>query len=127
MSQKRILIIDDDADLVLANRMVLESAGYLVDEAPNGKEGLVKMRANRPDLVLMDVMMAGPLEGYYTTQQIFDDPALREIPIVMISSISTTQFAASFPTDQYLNILEFISKPVEPETLLAKIEGWLKS
>lgn len=126
MEQQRILVVDDDADLVLANRLVLESAGYIVDEAANGAESLEKMRAKLPDLVLMDVMMAHPLDGYLTTQQIFDDPALREVPIVMISSIATSQYAAAFPTNQYLNILEFVSKPIEPETLLKKLKGWLR-
>ena len=126
MDQKKILIVDDDADLVLANRLVLESAGYAVDEAANGAEGLEKLRASLPNLVLMDVMMANPLDGYLTTQQIFDDESLREVPIVMISSIATSQYAASFPTNQFLNILEFVSKPVDPETLLKKVEGWLR-
>ena len=122
MTQKRILIVDDDPDIVLANRLVLESAGYAVEEAANGDECLVKMRASLPDLVLMDVMMANPLDGYYTTQQISDDPQLRQIPILMISSITTSQYASAFPTDQYLEIREFISKPVEPEVLLKKIK-----
>ena len=126
MDQKKILIVDDDADLVLANRLVLESAGYVVDEAANGAEGLEKLRASLPDLVLMDVMMANPLDGYLTTQQIFDDESLRGVPIVMISSIATSQYAASFPTNQFLNILEFVSKPIDPETLLKKVKGWLR-
>lgn len=121
MTQKTILIVDDDPDIVLANRLVLESAGYAVEEAESGEACLAKMRARRPDLVLMDVMMTNPLDGYYTTQQISDDPQLREIPILMVSSITTSQYAAAFPTDQYLNIREFISKPVEPEILLGKI------
>lgn len=126
MDQKKILIVDDDADLVLANRLVLESAGYAVDEAANGAEGLEKLRAGLPDLVLMDVMMTNPLDGYLTTQQIFDDENLRSVPIVMISSIATSQYAASFPTNQFLNILEFVSKPIDPETLLKKVKGWLR-
>lgn len=125
MTQKTILVVDDDPDIVLANRLVLESAGYAVEVAESGEACLVKMRASRPDLVLMDVMMANPLDGYYTTQQIADDPHLREIPILMISSITTSQYAAAFPTDQYLDIREFISKPVEPEVLLGKIRQYL--
>lgn len=125
MTQKTILVVDDDPDIVLANRLVLESAGYAVEEAESGEAGLAKMRAGRPDLILMDVMMTNPLDGYYTTQQISDDPHLREIPILMISSITTSQYAATFPTDQYLNIREFISKPVEPEVLLGKVKQYL--
>ena len=100
MEQKRILIVDDDPDLVLASRLVLESAGYLVDEAVDGIECLEKMQDNLPDLVLMDVMMANPLDGYYTTQQIADNPELSKVPIVMISSIATSQYAEYFPTNQ---------------------------
>ena len=125
MTQKTILVVDDDPDIVLANRLVLESAGYAVEEAESGEACLAKMRAQRPDLVLMDVMMTNPLDGYYTTQQIANDPHLREIPILMISSITTSQYAAAFPTDQYLNIREFISKPVEPEILLGKVKQYL--
>jgi CheY-like chemotaxis protein len=122
MTHEKILIVDDDPDIVLAYRLVLESAGYTVEEAASGEECLAKMQTSRPDLILMDVMMANPLDGYYTTQQISDNPQLREIPILMISSITTSQYAAAFPTDQYLDIREFISKPVEPEVLLGKVK-----
>jgi len=127
VDKKKVLVVDDDADFVLAVRMVLEGEGYLVEEAANGAEGLSKMRANRPDLVLMDVMMASPLDGYYTTQEISDDPQLRDVPILMVSSIANTKYASSFPTDQYLQIVDFISKPIEPDTFLAKVKKWLKS
>jgi len=126
MEPKRILIVDDDPDLVLATRLVLESAGYVVDEAATGEEGLAQMRATPPDLVLMDVMMAHPLDGYHTTQQIADDPALSKIPIVMISSIAGSQYAETFPTNQLLSIREFISKPIEPEQLLAKVKRYVR-
>ena len=126
MEQKRILIVDDDPDIVLASRLVLESAGYLVDEAGDGKICLEKMRDNLPNLVLMDVMMANPLDGYYTTQQIADDPELSKVPIVMISSIATSQYAEAFPTNQYLEIREFISKPVEPKVLIRTVRRYAK-
>jgi len=126
MSKKKILIVDDDADLVLAIRMVLEGEGYLVEEASDGAMGLAKMRASLPDLVLMDVMMAGPLDGYYTTQEISRDPQLRNVPILMLSSITSTQYVSSFPTDQYLQIADFVSKPIEPGALLIKVKGMLK-
>jgi len=119
---KKILIVDDDADLVLATRLVLESAGYDIEEAANGEIALGKMRADKPDLVLMDVMMANPLDGYHTTQQIADDPQLSRIPILMVSAITASEYASSFPTNQLLSIREFIAKPVEPKTLLRKIK-----
>ena len=123
---KTILIVDDDPDLVLAMRLVLESEGYQVKEAATGQKGLDAMKEEVPDLVLMDVMMANPLDGYYTTQEIADDPALSEVPILMVTSITTSQYADRFPTDQHLNIREFISKPIEPEQLLDKIKRYLR-
>ena len=63
MKTHKILIVDDDADMILATRVVLESAGYSVAEAANGELGLAAMRADKPDLVLMDVMMSSPLDG----------------------------------------------------------------
>jgi CheY-like chemotaxis protein len=126
MESKNILIVDDDPDLVLATRLVLESAGYEVREAGTGEEALEEMQEAKPDLVLMDVMMANPLDGYYTTQQIADDPQLSDVPIVMVSSIATSQYAEQFPTNQHLNIREFISKPIEPEQLLKKVNRYVK-
>ena len=122
MTQKNILVVDDDPDIVLSHRLVLESAGYVVEEASSGAAALEKMRANLPDLILMDVMMANPLDGYYTAQQISDDEVLRTVPILMISSIATSQYANAFPTNQYLDIREFISKPIAPDVLLKKVK-----
>jgi CheY-like chemotaxis protein len=126
MNPKKILIVDDDPDFVLAVRMVLEGEGYQVEEAGNGADALAKMRADLPDLVLMDVMMASPLDGYHTTQEIADDPQLRHVPIVMVSVIEETKYASSFPTDQHLPIIDFLAKPIEPKRLAAKVESWLK-
>lgn len=126
MESKKILIVDDDQDLVLATRLVLESAGYTVEAASTGMAGLEQMRAGAPDLVLMDVMMSSPLDGYHTTQQIADDPVLSKVPLVMISSITASQYAETFPTNQHLAIRDFVSKPVDPEKLLAKIKRYVK-
>ena len=125
MTQKRILIVDDDPDLVLASRLVLESAGYIVDEAVDGKECLEKMKENLPNLVLMDVMMANPLDGYYTTQQIADDPDFSKVPIVMISSIATSEYAADFPDDERIPIAVWISKPIQPAVLLKTVRRFV--
>lgn len=126
MDTKTILIVDDDADLTLANRLVLESAGYAVEEAADGATALKKMRANKPDLVLMDVMMATPMDGYHTVQQMAHDNDLSGIPILMISAVTASEYAAQFPTTGPLPIRDFIAKPVAPEALLKKIQRYLR-
>jgi CheY-like chemotaxis protein len=90
MSPKRLLVIDDDGDFRASVRGLLESEGYAVREAPSGDDGLRAMLEERPDAIVLDVMMKSDSEGYGVTQAIkFRDEyaAYRNIPIIMASSI----------------------------------------
>ena len=84
----RILVVDDDPDFGEITRMILQAKGYEVQTAANARIGLELMRESPPDLVLLDVMMAGILDGIYVARTMREDPALCRIPIIMISSIS---------------------------------------
>jgi two-component system alkaline phosphatase synthesis response regulator PhoP len=117
----RILITDDDPDFVEILTMILKKEGYQVDCAANGNEALAKMRASPPDALLLDVMMSGVLDGVNVSFQMAQDPALKNIPIVMISSIPDSPHADQFPTDEYVPISAWITKPVQPEQLLETI------
>jgi Lrp/AsnC family transcriptional regulator for asnA, asnC and gidA len=116
-----ILIVDDDPDFVEATRMVLEHAGYRVVVAINGEEGLRAMRREQPDLVILDVMMSGILDGLNASMAIRADQGLKRIPVLMISSITSSDYAAMFPTDEYVPVDSFLSKPVGPKQLLDEI------
>jgi two-component system alkaline phosphatase synthesis response regulator PhoP len=117
----RILITDDDPDFVEILTMILKKEGYQVDCAANGNEALARMRASPPDALLLDVMMSGVLDGVNVSFQMAQDPALKNIPIVMISSIPDSPHADQFPTDEYVPISAWITKPVQPEQLLETI------
>ena len=83
----RILIIDDDADYCASTRALLEGECYEVDEANSGRSGIELVRATRPDLIVLDIMMESPVEGYTVVQALkfhgeYSDVA--EIPIVMV-------------------------------------------
>jgi CheY-like chemotaxis protein len=117
----RILVVDDDPDFGEIIRLVLQSKGYDVETAANARIGLDLMHADPPDLVLLDVMMAGILDGIYVARTMREDPALSRIPIIMISSITSSPMADRFPTDEYIPIDTWISKPVQPEDLLKKV------
>ena len=117
----RVLVIDDDPDFGEITRLILQSRGYNVETAANASIGLDLMRKNPPDLVLLDVMMAGILDGIYVARTMREDAALSRIPIIMISSITSSPMADRFPTDEYLPIDTWISKPVQPEDLLRKV------
>lgn len=120
-----ILIVDDDPDFVEASRTVLESAGYQVISAANGEQGLRAMRQERPDLVILDVMMSGILDGLDASIQMRAERGLRRTPILMISSIATSDYAAMFPTDEYVPVDTFLSKPVGPNQLLEEVKRLL--
>jgi len=121
-----ILIVDDDPDFVEANRIVLEAAGYQVISAANGEQGLRAMRQERPDLVILDVMMSGILDGLDASMRMQAERGLERTPILMISSITSSDYAAMFPTDQYVPVESFLSKPVSPDQLLAEVKRLLK-
>jgi len=121
----KILVADDDADFVLICRMILEAEGYQVLEAANGDQALESMRQEKPDLVLLDVMMSTTLEGVDVSKAIEADPNLRDVPVVMISSISTSEYASEFPDDERIPIDAWISKPVQPDVLLKTVRRFL--
>lgn len=121
----KILIVDDDPDFVEATRMVLESAGYKVISAADGDEGLRRAREEQPDLVVLDVIMKTVLDGLSMSQEMADDPEQHGTPILMVTSIANRDYAALFPTDEYIHIDGFLSKPVSPDVLLERVAALL--
>jgi CheY-like chemotaxis protein len=86
----KILIIDDDEDYLASTRALLEGEGYEVSEAVSGREGLDAARKKEPDLIVLDIMMESPVEGYTVVQALkfhdaYSDAA--SIPVIMVSSI----------------------------------------
>ena len=122
---KRVFVVDDDPDFVEITRTILEANGYQVHTASNGAQALVAMREAEPDLVLLDVMMSSVLDGVNLSHAMHADPLLREVPIIMISSIAESPSAGLFPTDEYIPIDAWITKPVQPGDLLKKVASLL--
>jgi CheY-like chemotaxis protein len=131
MANEKILIIDDDEDVVFAMRLPLEAAGYKVFRAASGTEGLEKVKEVKPDLILLDVMMDTTTEGFQVSLTLRSpDPAseyaaFRNIPILMITAIHTTTPLRFAPDQDYLPVDAFIEKPIEPDILLAKVREHL--
>jgi CheY-like chemotaxis protein len=117
----KILIVDDDPDFVEATRIVLEGAGYDTASAANGDESLEMVRADKPDLIILDVIMSSILDGLNVSQQLQDDPEHKDIPIIMVTSIANTDYAALFPTDEYVHINSFLTKPIPPDRMLQEV------
>lgn len=121
----KILIVDDDPDFVETTRIVLESAGYEVISAASGDQGIKRVDADAPDLVILDIIMTSVLDGLNMSQEMADHPVRSKIPILMVTSIANSDYAALFPTDEYIHIDAFVSKPVAPVELLRRTRALL--
>ncbi len=120
-----ILIVDDDPDFCEITRTVLEREGYEVRTAASAEQALSQMRNDPPDLVILDVMMRSVLDGLDLSDRMQTDPSLKKIPIIMVSSIASSQYAGMFPTDAYLPVDVWMSKPVSPQALLDQVRRYL--
>ena len=87
METKKILLVDDDVDVITAVKAILTKEGYKVIEAVNKTEGLEKLRNEKPDLAILDVMMTTHFEGFELAQEILANPEFKEIPFLIQSSI----------------------------------------
>jgi CheY-like chemotaxis protein len=113
-----VLIIDDDPDFSEIARAALEADSFSVRCAASGAQGLAMIRAQKPDLIFLDVIMGMPEEGVYVSREIAEDPELRDVPVVMVSSIVESGLSGHFPTDRPLHVHMFLDKPVPLQKLL---------
>jgi len=124
----RILIVDDDNDLVAVLRLVLEREGYRVSDAPGPAKGMAKVEVERPDLILLDVMMPSATEGFHFVWKLRQRPGryFAEVPIVIVSAIHDRTELRFYPDSgdgtyaagEFLPVQEFLDKPVDPADLL---------
>lgn len=127
MAQKKILVIDDDPDVGEALRLMLEPAGYRLRVCATGSAGMAALRSDPPDLILLDIMLASPSEGFHIAYNVRQDDRYASIPIIMISSISETMgmdFERELGTD-YIPVERFLSKPLQAATVLAAVKDTL--
>ena len=118
---KRILVVEDQADLRGILRDLLTGSGYDVVEASDGRDGVAKAQSERPDLILMDIQLP-VLDGYETTRQIRTDPDFKTTPIIAVSSYAMKgdeEKARASGCDHYA------TKPYSPVQLLRIIQGFL--
>lgn len=112
---KKVLVVDDDPDVRLFNVSVLDENGYTPIEAENGEEGMKFVQEEKPDLIILDILM--PKEsGVRFYRRLKTDPELKEIPIIILSGITRKSFLRSQKA-----LTEFSGEPVpEPDAYLEK-------
>jgi two-component system alkaline phosphatase synthesis response regulator PhoP len=114
----KVLIVDDDPDLCAAIQAALQAGGFVVRCANQGSVALQMMHEEKPDLVFLDIIMRMPTEGVWVSEQIANDPDLRDVPVVMLTSIVDSEHAGEFPTDRPLHAHMFLDKPVPLSKIL---------
>lgn len=121
----KILVVDDDPDFVNATKIVLEKNNHEVISAASGDSGYKRAKTDQPDLVILDVIMDTVLDGLSVSQKMHDDSDLRNIPIIMVTSIANSDYAELFPTDEYIHINAFLSKPISSDELIRQVNKFL--
>jgi len=120
MSERTVLVIDDDIDLVEIIRVTLEREKLRVIDAQNGERGFALAREQQPDLILLDIMMGTVDEGFQVAYRLRSDPLTKDTPIIMLSAIGErTGFSFDKNKDaDFLPVSEFIEKPISPRKLV---------
>jgi CheY-like chemotaxis protein len=128
MAKARILVTDDDKDIRDSLQAILEARDYEVVTAANKDEGMEKIKAERPDLMILDVMMDTWQDGFQMARELKEDPAYQEIPILMLTGVKDVtgiDFKSTAGDETWNPVDGFLDKPVDPEVLIAEVEKLL--
>jgi two-component system, OmpR family, alkaline phosphatase synthesis response regulator PhoP len=125
--KKKILLVDDDPDFVEAVRVIVESGGYAVRVAYDGQEGLEAVAEEKPDLIVLDVMMP-VMNGHETCARLKADAETAKIPIILLTAVADRVTTSTYSHRDMLEseAEDYLPKPVEPGELLELIKSWLK-
>jgi len=118
-----IAIIDDDPDILDASSLVLTAKGYEVITANNPDDGYKIVKEQKPDLIILDVMMAEPDDGFFLAQKFRRENL--DIPILMYTSVSKA-LGLEFAAGEMVPVDDFVEKPISPATLIDKVEKLLQ-
>ena len=124
--EAKILLVDDDRDFVEATKMVLESKPYEVITAYNGSDGIKKATEEKPDLIILDIIM--PVKnGFNAAEELKKDPELKSIPVIMLTSFADRvgETNLSISRGLTLDTEDYVDKPVSPQELLRRVDKLL--
>jgi DNA-binding response OmpR family regulator len=126
---EKILAIDDDPDILEALTMILKSRGYQVVTARDGVEGLANLKAEKPDLMILDLLMP-KMDGFAVCKELQDPrwSKYRDIPILILTSVreEASRRRYELETGLELDVDDYIEKPFSPDILLGRVENLIK-
>jgi CheY-like chemotaxis protein len=122
---KKIVLVDDDPDIQESVKMVLENAGYQFSGAMNAENGMMLIEGEKPDLIILDVMMEQPDDGFFMAQELRAKGV--RIPIIMLTSVASVTGMKYSKGNEMMKVDEFVEKPITPADLLVKIRNLLEA
>ena len=120
----KVLIVDDDPDIVDSLTLVLEAEGYAVASATSREEGMQGVVKEKPDLIILDVMMEQPDDGFVVAQDLRHRGV--KTPIIILSSIGAVTGYKFGRDSEVAPVDDFVSKPIAPKDLVAKVKKFLR-
>lgn len=133
--REKLLLVDDDIDLVATLRLILEKNGYTVVAAHDADSGLAKAVAERPDLILLDVMMPSATEGFRFIWKLRErgEPYFQSVPVIMLTAIQERTGLRFYPetsdgpfkAGERVPVQDFLDKPIDPAQLLERVQAVL--
>ena len=121
--QRTVLIIEDEKLIIVSTQMVLEAAGFRVESATNGEDGIAKAKSHAPDLVLLDIMMPG-IDGWETLTRLKRDAATANIPVVIFTA---REHSRGHQKSAEMGAADYFRKPFEPDELIELVEKHIGS
>lgn len=128
MENPKILIVDDDSDYTTLIKAILESEHYSVCTANNKSEGMEKIKTEKPDLIILDVMMSTWSDGFEMSREIKNDPQYKNIPILILTSVESKtgiEFKSNAGDPDWLPVEGFLDKTAGPQVLLGEVKKLL--
>lgn len=128
MADKKILVVDDDQDIRDSLQAILEGQQYAATTAADKTEGMQKVKSEKPDLLILDVMMTSWQDGFEMARELKKDPESKDIPILMLTGVrdqTGIDFKATAGDPTWCPVDGFLEKPVQPDILLSEVQRLL--
>ncbi len=126
---EKVLVVDDDPDILDAIKMILETQDYEVVTARDGAEGLANLKAEKPDLMILDLLMP-KMDGFAVCRELQDPrwSRYRDIPILILTSVreEASRRRYELETGLEFDVDDYVEKPVSPDTLLERVQRLIK-
>ena len=130
MEDVKIVVVDDDPDIRDSLQEILEGRNYTVVTAADRTEGMDKIRTEKPDLLILDIMMESWMDGLDMSKTLKEDPEFKNMPILMLTGVKERtgfDFKPKEGGPEWCAVDAYLDKPVDPEILLSEIEKLLSS